>query len=124
MIGKRVSVVRSIHITATELSSIVQIGDSRFVRPRSQVFALQRQVPVFWDHEGDFSKLDAFNIPIPQIDAEPENTLKIEHRNPVIRVDHVKITGLSISAVFQVGANERIDAEARVMHVRNFIEGI
>jgi spore germination protein PE len=124
MIGKRVSVVRSIHITATELSSIVQIGDSRFVRPRSQVFALQRQVPVFWENEGDFARLDAFSKPIPRMDAEPENALTVEHRNPVIRVDHVEITGLSVSAVFQVGANERIDAEARVMHVRNFIEGI
>ncbi len=47
--------------------------------------------------------------------------MQIENTIPVIKVNHVKINGMSTAAVFQVGSNTVIDIESRIKHFRQLL---
>ncbi|KZZ84563.1 hypothetical protein AS29_010340 [Bacillus sp. SJS] len=100
------------------ISSVFNIGDSREILPKCNVFAVQREAEVFYDNEGDFSRYDIFQLPMPRpIKSEFVNPVYF-HEKPFIRTKFVKILAISTSGVFHIGSTDLIDAEARIKHTR------
>jgi len=118
---KRISVVNYIHINGIIFSSIFQIGDNIEIRPRSNVFAVQRAWEWFDDTEGDLRNYPLFSQTLPHPIITERISMQIKNINPFIKVKNVKINGMSTAAVFQVGSNTIIDSEARIKHFRQLL---
>jgi spore germination protein PE len=118
---KRLSIVGHIKIQSNVLSSIVRIGDTVEIKPRSRTFAVHREVSSFLGDEGDLSQFPIFKQKIPEAPPPEEVDMKVEHLNNIIHVHSVYILGLSNSAVFHVGSNQRIDTKSRIKHIRQFV---
>ncbi|MFV9511319.1 spore germination protein GerPE [Tepidibacillus sp. LV47] len=119
----RTSVVNSIHIELILFNSVILIGDTQVLKPRSRVFAIHKgwEYLYFDDKEGEFTKSSLFSRPLPQPIIWENVNINIENKNPLIKVNHVKINGLSTAAVFQVGSNMIIDNESRTKHFRQLL---
>ncbi|MFZ3589141.1 spore germination protein GerPE [Bacillus sp. DJP31] len=117
----RTSVVSTTFINSISFSSVFEIGDTRKINATSQAIAVQREYPLFVENEADFSLYRIFSeiIPSPIID-EVVNTTFI-HENPVIKVNSLKITGISNASVVQIGSTHCVKAEARVKHIRQLL---
>ncbi|MFT9486015.1 spore germination protein GerPE [Tepidibacillus infernus] len=116
--NKRISVVNSVNVKLMLFGSILQVGDSRFITPRANVFAVQRELPIFDDQEDHLSKYPLFTKPIPTPSITEPLQMKIKNESPYIQVGNIKVNGLSTAAIVQIGSNHRIDVEARVKHIR------
>ncbi|MBS2968301.1 spore germination protein GerPE [Metabacillus sp. KIGAM252] len=114
----RNSIVDAAYVNILGFSSIFNIGDSREILPKANVFAVQREAEVFYDNEGDFSKYDLFQLPIPRPIKSENVVTSYIHEKPFIRTKFVKIIAVSTSAVFHIGSTDLIDMEARVKHTR------
>ncbi|MGD6817720.1 spore germination protein GerPE [Metabacillus sp. 84] len=114
----RNSIVDAAYVNTLGLSSVFQIGDSREIVPKANVFAVQREAEIFYDNEGDFSRYEIFQIPIPRPVRTETVIPSYFHEKPFIRVKFVKLLAVSTSGVFQIGSTDLIDAEARVKHTR------
>ncbi|AZB42281.1 spore germination protein GerPE [Bacillus sp. FJAT-42376] len=114
----RNSIVDAAYVNILGFSSVFNIGDSREILPKANVFAVQREAEVFYDNEGDFSKYDIFQLPVPRPIKSEQVAVSYIHEKPFIRTKFVKILALSTSAVFQIGSADLIEAEARVKHTR------
>ncbi len=117
---KRLSKVDSLHIDAAILSSVIQIGDSSIINSFSRAIAVQRQKELFFSYEGDFRLYNIFSysLPLPPID-EPI-TMQFTSLNPIIKVGSIDVTAMSSSPVLHIGSSEHVQAEARIMHIRQF----
>lgn len=120
---ERVSLVGGLHIHGISNSSVLQVGDSGSISPRNSVLAVQREVAFFIEGEGGFSNYPIFTMPLPQ--APQPAGIRFERRNvsPFIRVGDVKVLAIASSAVIQIGNSCEIDAEARVLHIRQLLKG-
>lgn len=119
---RRISIVHNIQVYTTALSAIVQIGDNSHIKSRANIFAVQRQIPYFLGNEGDLSQFPIFKRSIPQPPLPRGVALTTDNKSSHIKVNSIRIIGLSASAVFQVGSNHRMDLESRTKHIRQFIE--
>lgn len=119
----RTSVVGGLRILSAQLSSIVKIGDSVAVAPRSEVLAVQREVAEFLGNEGSFDAFPIYsqNIPEPLLD-EPFS-LSVRNDGPAIRVGRVDIIGMSAASVLHIGSCRSIDAVNRTKHIRQLLSG-
>ncbi|MGO4886740.1 spore germination protein GerPE [Anaerobacillus sp. MEB173] len=119
---KRISNVKNIKIIDLSFSSIFQVGDSVQLTPHSNALAVQRTISEFYGNEGNLQHFPLFtrNIPIPIIDER----LSIQRRNECsfINVNNVKIITTSGSSVVHIGSTKKIDAEARVKHIRQLVD--
>ncbi|MTH53322.1 spore germination protein GerPE [Bacillus mangrovi] len=114
----RNSIVDAAYVNSVGISSVFNIGDSREILPKSNVFAVQREAEVFYDNEGDFNQYDIFKLPVPR-PIKTENVIpSYYHERPFIRAKFVKILAISTAAVFQIGSTDLIESEARVKHTR------
>lgn len=118
----RISTVKNINISAVDYSSIFQVGDNYFLRPRSKVLAIQREIPVFIGNEGHFD-FPIFTKPIPKPIVDEQVKMNILNKNPFIKVNNINIIGISSAGVFLVGSSKYVDAENRTKHIRQLIEG-
>lgn len=114
----RLSTVDYIFVNSIGFSSILEIGDSKKITPVSTALAIQRELPLFFTNEGSFSKYPIFKRKLPKIPFTENINMAICNQKPIIKVGSVKVTGVSASAVMQIGSTELIDAEARVKHIR------
>ncbi|PKR86726.1 spore germination protein GerPE [Heyndrickxia camelliae] len=118
MDGVRNSVVQEISINDVVFGSNVRIGDTTHIKAYSRAFAVQREEELYFGFEVSFDDFPIFSevIPLPPI------TVNIQfHRynlDPVIRVDHINIIGISSSSIFHVGSIKDAYLESRVHHVR------
>jgi spore germination protein PE len=119
----RTSVVNQINIHAVTLSSTVQVGDNVVVKPRSRAIAVQREIPIFLGDEGGFSNYPLFSRPIPQPIVTEDVKMTVLNESPLIKVGQIEILSVAASSVFQVGTNQRIDAESRIKHFRQLLRG-
>lgn len=117
----RFSVVTSFTLRSLLNAATIQIGDCLVLAPRSNVIAIARQLPIFSEYEADPLDNPIFRLPIPLPVITEEIRMTRENKNPYIRTGHVSIIGVSTSAIVQIGSNKRIDAEARVKHLRQFL---
>lgn len=118
---RRWSVVRDMKVNSVVLSSILQVGDNEIIKPTSKALAVQRELPEFDENEGNFKEFPLFSreIPLPPIDNEAVD-VSIDNTSSRIQVGCLNIYGVSSSSVLQVGANKKIQAEARIKHIRQF----
>ena len=117
----RTSIVKNINISAIDFSSVFQVGDSYYVKPRSMVLAVQREISVFNGNEGHFN-FPIFSKPIPKPIINENVKMNIINKKPVIKVNNINIIGVSTSGIFQVGSTPYIDTENRTKHIRQLIE--
>lgn len=120
---KRSSFVQNIFVTSIQLASVLEIGDSKNLLAKSNVFAAQREKELFFSTEGNLNDYPIFSEPIP-IPPFPFPVPVINRLNEVskIRVKTIAIKGLSASAIVQIGNTEKVDLESRVFHVRHLTE--
>jgi spore germination protein PE len=118
----RISAVNTIKVNSLTFSSTVLIGDSTEITPVSRALAVQREAQIFYENEGDFASFPIFSQPIPKPEITERITINRINQSPIIKVNHVKVLGISSSSVFQVGSTKIIDAEARVKHIRQLLD--
>jgi spore germination protein PE len=123
MPAARTSVVGSVRILSTQLSSIVQAGDSVAVSPRSEALAVQRQVADYYADEGNFGSFRIFRQNIPEPLLDESWSFSVRNDNPFIQVGYIHILGISASSVLQIGSNKLVDTESRTKHIRQLLEG-
>ena len=119
---QRISVVDFIYINSLSFSGILEIGDSKKITPVSQALAVQREVPVFFTNEGDFSKYPIFSRELPKVKVTETVNMNVFNQNPIIKVDSIRVNGVSSSAVVQIGSTETIHAESKVKHIRKLLD--
>ncbi|MGN7296843.1 spore germination protein GerPE [Fredinandcohnia aciditolerans] len=119
---QRISVVDLIYVNSVSFSSILEIGDSKKITPVSQALAVQREVPLFFTNEGDFSQYPIFSRKLPIVKVTESVNMEIFNQNPVIKVNSIKVTGVSSAAVMQIGSTETIHTESKVKHIRKLLD--
>lgn len=117
----RWSLVRNIKINSITQSSILQIGDNETIKPEAKVLAVQREVAQFNGDEGDLDSYPVFSRELPKVSVTEPITMSITNECNNIHVGFITILGVSTSGVIQVGKNEKIEAESRVKHIRQFV---
>lgn len=118
MINKRISSVNRIYINSLASTSTLEIGDSKHIHAFTRAIALQRERQLFYSNEIDFSKYDIFREPIPFESIEEELFYETIALQPIIKVNNIKITGVSTSSVVQIGNSQNVYMESRVKHIR------
>ncbi|MFS0864179.1 spore germination protein GerPE [Fredinandcohnia sp. 179-A 10B2 NHS] len=119
---KRISVVDYIKINALLFSSIFEIGDTTRIAPVSKALAVQREVPIFFTNEGDLSNYPIFTKELPTVPINERISMESYHQNPVIKVNSIRILGVSSSSVVQIGSTEIIESQSRVKHIRQLLK--
>ncbi|SHE09938.1 Probable spore germination protein gerPE [Chlamydia abortus] len=116
----RISMVGFMKVNLIKFSSIIQIGDSLCLTPEAKVLAVQRSQSSYYGDEGDFN-YPIFTNPIPSPLSEEEVEMQIIDESPYIKVEAIRILGLSVAAIVQIGSNHCIDAESRIKHIRQIV---
>lgn len=74
-----------------------------------------------YGHEGNFSAYPIFSEPIPfQPINEPLEFLR-QNLNPIIKVKHIGIIGVSSASVLHVGNSQHVSMETRIKHIRQLL---
>lgn len=117
----RLSIVGNVYISGLSLSSIMHVGDNINTTLKTRVFAVQREVPFYYGNEGSFKAYPFYQRPFP-IPQPPEPfTKSVDNLGSFIRVQNIRILGVSSSAVLQIGCNRITSAETHVKNIRQFI---
>lgn len=118
--AKRLSIVDTINIKSDASSSVIQVGDSVTLSPRSKALAAQKQYPLYQGSEGSFAPFHAFSQEIPKVQPRCNVNMTTHNEVPVIKVNSVHILGVAASSMLHVGSTQYIDSESRVQHFRHF----
>lgn len=114
----RLSITDLIDINKVTSGAIVQVGDSECISPRSKVYALQKEYPVFSNEkDGPF-----YDEGLPEIKSKGNVRMAVQNDVPVIKVGTVNLNGIAASSAFQIGTTHRIDSVSRIKVVRSFGE--
>jgi spore germination protein PE len=116
----RTSVVNKIDVNVILLGSVIEIGDTDFVEPNAEVFAIQREYPIFYGNEGSYDTYATFRIPLLKANIYESITASHYHENPFIKVNLLNVVGVSAGAYVQIGSTKTINAEGRVANVRHY----
>lgn len=119
---KRSSFVDSLKVDSLQFSSIIQLGDSHYIRGTNLALAEQREEEIFFGQEGDFSRYRVFSEPLP-LPLLTEH-LRIERNNHGacgIKVGTIKINGVSSSSLVHIGNSKIVQMEARIKHIRHLL---
>ncbi|UCZ51456.1 spore germination protein GerPE [Bacillus shivajii] len=118
---KRMSIVHNLNVIDVTSSSILQIGDAKFITPFSRAIAVQREIETFYGAEGNFDLFPIFKMEIPQPSVVESINIQRKNETPFIKVRSIHITSVAASSVCQIGSNRLIDAESRVKHIRQLL---
>lgn len=117
----RTSIVGGVRIISSQISSIVQFGDSLGMAAASRVLAVQQETANFQGSEGDdWSDYPFYNREFPVVAPDGEVTMNRQDVCREIRVGVVSIYGLSAAAVLQIGSTKLVDLENRTYHIRQY----
>jgi spore germination protein PE len=120
---KRTSYVDFLKINSAGISSVVQIGDSSYIHAFTRALAVQREAEIFFGNEGNFANYSIFTEPIPLPRITENVFLETNHvPSSGIKVDSIRILGVSASSVVHVGSSKVIQMEARVKHIRHLLK--
>lgn len=117
----RTSLIKDIDVKTVSFSSIFHIGDTDTFAPKAYVYAVQRELPFFWEDEGNLAYYSIYTEPIPKPIITESININFINDSPFIKVNNVKILGISTAAIAQLGSNKIINAEARTKHIRHLI---
>lgn len=123
MEGIRNSVVQKLRINDIVFGSSVHVGDTTHIKANSKAFAVQREEELYFGFEVSFEDYPIFSelIPIPPITEDIH--FHRYNMDPVIKVDNVRIIGISAASIFQIGSLGDAYLESRVHHVRQLKSG-
>jgi spore germination protein PE len=121
MILSRISYMDDIHIKIISYSSIVQLGDSCIINGFSRAIAVQREAEIYFGNEGNFSAYPIFSDPIPFQPINETLAFSPQNFNPIIKVNHIDIIGISASSLLHVGNSQQVSMEARIKHIRQLL---
>lgn len=121
MYHKRTALIKDIKLRALTTSSVVEIGDSSYIRSYARARALQREEEKFFEEEGDFSA-EIFQRPLPQDELMNSVVFESVSLNPIIRVNTIDIIAVSTSSVLHLGNSRSIFLESRVKNIRHLRE--
>lgn len=117
----RFSCVKNLYVNSLLSSSILSIGDTSVINPETKVLAIQREVPIFYENEGDFSAYPLFSQPIEQPIVKESVEMIIINKSPKIQVENINITGVSSSSIVHIGTTECIKNESRIKNFRQLL---
>ncbi|WP_317617284.1 spore germination protein GerPE [Paenibacillus elgii] len=120
----RTSVVRSLKVNDTGYASTVFIGDLIDFSPVTNVFAVQREIPVFYGDEGHLSAYPIYSSPLPRARLEPAVQMDVTNTSPVICAGNVRVIAISAASMVQFGSVRSIRSEARVKNIRQLLRGL
>ena len=121
---QRTSVVELLNVNVVSFSSIIEIGDATYHQALSRALAVQRQKELFYGTEGPYENYPVFVEPIP-LPAITENVEShFENLKPIIKVNHINITGVSSASLLQIGNCRHLYAEARIKHIRQLEQSV
>lgn len=115
----RISAVNNIKIQNVVNSSIVHFGDSVIVKPKTNIFALQRLVPIFYQNEVDLRDYSIYYRPIPKSRVNESINFNRVNKSPYIKVDGIYVLSFTTSSIFHVGSTQLINNEARIKNIRH-----
>ncbi|QED47184.1 spore germination protein GerPE [Cytobacillus dafuensis] len=118
---RRTSIVDEIKIDTFFYSSIFQIGDSSIIQGFSRALAVQREQEIFYGNEGNFNVYPVFTKPIPFQPVEISIPMYTENLNPIIKVHHLDIVGVSVSSIIHIGSSNHVSMETRIKHIRQLL---
>ncbi|HEU5138712.1 MAG TPA: spore germination protein GerPE [Bacillales bacterium] len=117
---KRLSLVDTVEVNSSVSSSVIQVGDSVKLTPRSKALAVQKEYPIYRSDEGDYTAFDVYAQKIPEVPFECNVKMSTYNEVPVIKVGNIRIMGIAASGMLHVGSAQSTDAESRVQHFRHF----
>ncbi|WP_158598226.1 spore germination protein GerPE [Falsibacillus albus] len=118
----RQSIVQNTTVDVMGFAAVIEIGDSCYIRSKSNVLATQRERELFFDEEGSYEDYPIFNEPIPiPHEREPVYINKL-NANGTIRVNKIRINGISNAAILHIGSTNDVYLENRTHHIRQLIE--
>ncbi|RFU62149.1 spore germination protein GerPE [Peribacillus glennii] len=119
----RISKIENLSIKTLIFSSTLQIGDSSCIESYADVFAVQRQVPVYLGKEAEVLPYRIFSSPAVFLPiVEPVTTFFINSQ-PFIDVRSINIIGVSASSVVSAGNTGHAYMQSRVKHIRQLLNG-
>lgn len=99
----------------------MQVGDNVNTALQTRVFAVQREVPIYYGNEGSFEAYPFFRRPIP-IPQPPEPfTMCVDNLGSFIRVRGIRIISITATSVLQIGSNRITSGESRIKDTRQFV---
>lgn len=117
----RLSIVGNVYIHDIGSSSVMHVVDNINTALKTRVFAVQREVPFYYGNEGSFKAYPFYQRPFP-IPQPPEPfTMCVDNLGSFIRVQNIRILGVSSSALLQIGCNRITSAETHVKNIRQFV---
>ncbi|MBX4149260.1 spore germination protein GerPE [Paenibacillus lautus] len=120
---KRHSHVDHMYIINISDSSACICGESGHIDANTRALAVQRQVPVFFEDEGDYEDYSIFSRSIPTWPPQSDVELNIIQDHKKIHVGCIDIIATASASVVHVGPNDTMDLESRVKAIRHFITG-
>ena len=117
----RSSLVNWMYVSSHDSSAVIQIGDSNQITPKTKIYALQRQLPIFKGNEvEDLTQYPIYSqsIPLPLLTESLRQTTI--HENPIIKVGSIRVIGVAASSVLHIGSTRTIQTESRVKHNREY----
>jgi spore germination protein PE len=116
---KRTSNVGNINLTSLTIGSSFEIGDSVYIQSISRALAVQREVELFFDDEGNFSDFPIFQRPILLPPITEPFTYESMPKNLLIKVGKITIIAVSSASVLHIGSSRHINMESRIKHIRH-----
>lgn len=117
----RLSIVGNVYINDLGSSSIMHVGDNINTALKTRAFAVQREVPFYYGNEGSFKAYPFYQRPFPLPQPPEPFTMCVDNLGSFIRVQNIRILGVSTSAVLQIGCNRITSAETHVKNIRQFV---
>ncbi len=121
---KRTASVNHILVHGITFSGIFNIGDSEYAQPKSRGIAIQKEGAIFVDEEGlDFKDFSLFHREAnwPAVDDSIIVRKKTINHTDKIQVGNISALGVSQASILQIGSIEKICAEARIKHFRQYL---
>jgi len=121
---KRHVFVDNVYIINISNSSACICGDSGLIDAYTRALAVQRQVPVFFEDEGNYEDYSIFTRSIPGWQLSSEVELDVINEYKTIHVGCLEVTATASSSVVQLGSNDTMELESRVKAIRHFITDV
>lgn len=117
----RLSIVGTVYINSVGSSSTIHVGDNLNTALQSRAFAVQREVPYYLGNEGSFSAYPFYQRPFPVPQPPEPFTMCVDNLGSFIRVQGIRILGISASSVLQIGSNRITSGETRIKNIRQSV---
>ena len=114
----RTTKVNLFRVNSVSFSSILEIGDATHCRPKTNIIAVQKEGGVESDEGYEFDNYSLFRRPKTPFPQKPNVQKKTYNHKKTLHVDAINITGVTSSAVVQLGNLKNVLSEARIKHIR------